>query len=102
MKKKWIFIVPLAIGGLVQGIKLHNGTAFAEVTQATLFYFRISTTGLLFMVLGNLLFALNIFALTLKWKLTLFKNVIVMVKAPLEVSPGFDVTRRRDQGGLKA
>ena len=81
-----LFIVPLAIGGVAQGMKLHDGTPFAEVTRTTLMFFRISTTGLLLMVLGNLLFALNIFALTLKWKLALFKNVVAMVKAPLETS----------------
>jgi cytochrome c oxidase cbb3-type subunit 1 len=79
-----LFIVPLAIGGVVQGIKLNNGTAFAEVTHATLLWFRISTTGLFLMVLGNLLFALNIFALTFKWKLALLKKVVGMVTAPLE------------------
>jgi cytochrome c oxidase cbb3-type subunit 1 len=81
-----LLVVPLAIGGLVQGVKLYHGMAFLEATRATLFWFRFSTTGLLLMVLGNLLFALNIFALTLKWKLALFKTVLTMVKAPLATS----------------
>ena len=78
-----LFIIPLAIGGLVQGAKLYHGLAFLEATRATLIWFRFSTTGLLLMVLGNLLFALNIFALTTVWKLALAKKVIGMVKAPL-------------------
>jgi cytochrome c oxidase cbb3-type subunit 1 len=81
-----LFVVPLAIGGVVQGVKLHNGTAFADVTQATLMFFRISTTGLLLMVLGNLLFALNVFGLATVWKLALFKKFLGVVKATLAVA----------------
>ena len=50
----------------------------SEANQAALLFFRISTTGLLLVLLGNLLFALNIFALTAVWKLALAKNVIAM------------------------
>ena len=67
-------VVPLAIGGVEQGMKLSNGIAFLDATGAMLPFLRASTTGLLLMLLGNLLFALNIFALTFKWKLTLFKK----------------------------
>jgi len=82
-----LLVVPLAIGGLVQGMKLNNpGIAFLDATQATLFWFRFSTTGLLFMLVGNLLFALNIFALTTVWKFALVKRVIAIVKAPLEIA----------------
>jgi cytochrome c oxidase cbb3-type subunit 1 len=81
-----LFIVPLAVGGVVQGLKLRHGAVFADVIQATLFWFRISTTGLLLLALGNLLFALNIFALTFKWKFALAKKVMMRVRAPLATS----------------
>jgi hypothetical protein len=45
---------------------------------------RFSTLGLLFLLLGSLLFAANIFVMTFKWKMTLLKLVIRTVKAPLE------------------
>jgi cytochrome c oxidase cbb3-type subunit I len=96
-----LFIIPLAIGGVVQGMKLHHGAAFQEVVQATLFWFRFSTTGLLLIVLGNLLFALNIFALTAVWKLALAKKAVAAVKAALEPAPA-SAAPRRDEGEVKA
>jgi cytochrome c oxidase cbb3-type subunit 1 len=80
-----MFAVPLATGGVVQGIKLNDpNVAFLDVTEATLFFFRSSTIGLLLLLLGNLLFALNLFGLTLVWKLALLKQAVAFVKAPLE------------------
>jgi len=79
-----LFVIPLAIGGVVQGMKLHHGIAFPNATRAMLPFLRVSTTGLLFLLLGNLLFALNIFAMTLKWKFALLKRAVAVVKAPLE------------------
>jgi cytochrome c oxidase cbb3-type subunit 1 len=80
-----LFVLPLAIGGVVQGMKLNDpGIAFLDATRATLVFFRFSTTGLLLILLGNLLFALNIFGLTLRWKLSLLKKAVALVKAPLE------------------
>jgi hypothetical protein len=88
-------------------MKLNNpDIAFLEATKAALFFFRFSTVGLLFILMGNLLFALNIFAMTFLWKLSLIKKVAALVKAPLPAtdasaslptSPGFDATRRRDK-----
>ena len=104
-----LWVVPLIVGGVVQGIKLNDAqVAFADVTQATLIYFRISTTGLLLLLLGNLLFALNIFGLTFVWKWSLLKQAVALVKAPLETtsaplpsSPDFDATSRRGQGEVQ-
>ena len=79
-----LLVLPLAIGGVEQGMKLHNGIAFPEVTQATLFFFRFSTVGLLFILLGNSLFALNIFAMTFIWEKTLVKKAYAIVTAPLK------------------
>jgi len=79
-----LLVIPLAIGGVVQGMMLDNSTiAFQEATKAALVFFRFSTVGLLFILLGNLLFALNVFSLTLIWKLSLLKQAVALVKAPL-------------------
>jgi cytochrome c oxidase cbb3-type subunit 1 len=79
-----LLAVPLAIGGVVQGLKWANpNVAPVDVARATLPYLRASTTGLLFLLFGNLLFALNIFGLTLRWKLALLKKAVAIVKAPL-------------------
>ena len=54
----------LVLGGLVQGLKLQDpNVAFADSTKAMLPFLRVSTLGLLFLLLANLLFALNIFAM---------------------------------------
>jgi cytochrome c oxidase cbb3-type subunit 1 len=80
-----LLVAPLAIGGLVQGFKWENpSVAPVDVARAALPFLRVSTTGLLLLLLGNLLFALNIFAMTLKWKFALLKTVIAAVKAPLD------------------
>jgi cytochrome c oxidase cbb3-type subunit 1 len=102
-----LFVLPLAIGGVEQGMKLNNpGLSFLDATRATLVFFRFSTTGLLLILSGNSLFALNIFAMTFVWEKSLVKKAFAVVTAPLErsstsaslpSSPGFDGTRRRDK-----
>jgi cytochrome c oxidase cbb3-type subunit 1 len=97
-----LFIVPLAIGGVEQGMKLNNpNIAFMEATKATLVFFRFSTVGLLLILLGNLLFALNIFAMTFVWEKSLVKKAFAVVTAPLE-KPSASASLRRDQGEVKA
>jgi len=92
-----LLVVPLAIGGVVQGMKLNNpNIAFLEAAKAALFYFRFSTTGLLLILLGNLLFALNIFGLTFVWKLSLLKQALALIKAPLETGSA-SISLRRDK-----
>jgi cytochrome c oxidase cbb3-type subunit I len=79
-----LLVVPLAIGGVVQGLKLQNpNTAFSDTTQAMLPFLRASTFGLLLMLLGNLLFFANVMGLTLRWKLALLKKFVAFVKSPL-------------------
>jgi cytochrome c oxidase cbb3-type subunit 1 len=72
-----LLVLSLGAGGVEQGLKNYN---FASALPAL----RISTLGLLLLLLGSLLFAANIFVMTFKWKLTLIKSVISAVKAPLE------------------
>ena len=80
-----LLVVPLAIGGVQQGLKLQNpGIPFDDIVQGALMYLRVSTLGLVFLLLGSLLFAANIFIATLKWKLSLMKSVIAIIKSPLE------------------
>ncbi len=82
-----LLIGSLAIAGIVQGIKLENPKiTFDDVSAATLIAFRFSTTGQLLLLLGSLLFAANIFAMTAKWKFGLLKCCIAAVKAPLETA----------------
>jgi len=80
-----LLVLPLAIGGIEQGLKLRNpAIPFTDVVQAALPFLRVSTTGLLLLLLGSLLFAANIFAMTLKWKFALVKSFIVLMKTPLQ------------------
>ncbi len=82
-----IFVATLVVGGVMQGIKLQNSnTAFADSTKAVLPFLRVSTFGLLFMLLANLLFALNIFAMIMAWKWSVAKTVFAAVTAPLPKS----------------
>jgi cytochrome c oxidase cbb3-type subunit 1 len=79
-----LFVVPLVIGGVEQGLKLQDPTVpFLDVSKATLLFFRISTTGQLLMLLGALCLALNIFVMTIQWKFGLLKALKTAVFAPL-------------------
>jgi cytochrome c oxidase cbb3-type subunit 1 len=88
----WLFMLgvilwagSLAVGGAEQGMKLNNSqAAFADSTNVALIFLRAGTTGLLLILLGSLLFAANIFAMTFKWKLALLKSVIAFIKSPLK------------------
>jgi cbb3-type cytochrome oxidase subunit 1 len=80
-----LLVIPLVIGGVIQGEKLANpGIAFTDASAAALMALRISTTGQMLLLLGALLLAANIFTITLKWKLALLKSLIAAIKAPLE------------------
>jgi cytochrome c oxidase cbb3-type subunit 1 len=100
----WLFMLgivlwagSLAVGGVEQGMKLNNPqTAFADSTAVALIFLRAGTTGLLLILLGSLLFAANVLAMTLKWKLALLKSLLAAMKAPLEAAPA-SASLRRDQ-----
>jgi cytochrome c oxidase cbb3-type subunit 1 len=87
----WLFMLgiilwvgSLAVGGVEQGIKLENPqAAFADSTNLMLIFLRAGTTGLLLILLGSLLFAANIIAMTFKWKIALLKTMIAFIKSPL-------------------
>jgi len=77
-----LLVGSLAVAGVVQGVKLAGGAAFADVTSSTLMAFRFSTTGLLLLLIGSLMFFANVFSMTAKWKWGLMKSCIALVKGP--------------------
>ncbi len=80
-----LLVLPLAIGGVVQGLKLnHPDIGFMDTLKATLPFLRVSTIGLMLLLFGNLLFALNIFGLTFVWEKSLVKKAFAAVTVPLE------------------
>lgn len=61
-----LLVLPLAAGGIAQGLKLQqSNVAFLDIAKATLPFLRASTTGDLLLALGHLLFLLNLGALVL-------------------------------------
>ena len=79
-----LFVVALVFGGLLQGWKLQDSSiAFAGSTKIALLFLRVSTLGLLSLLLANLLFALNIFTMILAWKLSVARAVFAFVISPL-------------------
>ena len=90
----WLFMLgilllagSLAVGGIVQGLAtLVPKNSSSDILEMSLPFLRASTTGLMFLLLGSLLFAANIFVMTFKWKLALIKSVIAYIKSPLEAS----------------
>ena len=82
-----LFVIPLLIGGLEQGMKLRDANIpFADASSMALKFLRISTTGQLLVLLGSLSLLLNVFVMTIQWKLGLVKTVIAAVTAPLKTS----------------
>ncbi len=81
-----LFVVPLLIAGVEQGMKLHSGAAFADANAVALKFLRVSTTGQLLVLLGALLFAANLLVMAIQWKLGVIKCVIAYIKSPLEAS----------------
>ncbi len=56
-----LFVVPLAIGGIAQGLKLqHADIAFTDIARGTLPFLRASTLGDLLLALGHVLFFVNL------------------------------------------
>lgn len=72
-----LFVIPLAVAGVQQGRAGYD-------PAAAKLWLMISTTGLIFLLLGSVLLLVNIFAMTIKWKLALVKTVFAAVTAPLE------------------
>jgi cytochrome c oxidase cbb3-type subunit 1 len=79
-----VVVASLAIGGLKQGLKLQDSAvSISEATKSILPFLHASTTGLLLILIGNLLFAANLFAMLVTWKKTLLKTGFTLATAPL-------------------
>jgi cytochrome c oxidase cbb3-type subunit 1 len=80
-----LFVAALVIGGVAQGIKLQDPhAAFADSTKAALPFLRASTLGLFFMLLANLLFAVNVFAMIGAWQWSVGKTAFTFMISPLK------------------
>jgi len=56
-----LLVLPLAIGGIVEGYKLRNpNLAFLDISKSTLMFLRISTLGDLLLAAGHVVFLLNL------------------------------------------
>jgi len=63
-----LFVVPLAVGGILQGLRLrHADIAFTDIAKGTLPFLRVSTMGDLLMALGHVLFLANLAGLVLQF-----------------------------------
>lgn len=72
-----LLVIPLAIAGIKHG---HAGYDPAP----TKLWLMISTSGLLLLLVGSVLLLVNIFVMTIKWKIALAKSAFAAVTAPLE------------------
>ena len=80
-----LLAVPLAIGGIVQGGKLnHPAIAPVDVAKATLPFLRASSTGEVLILLGHLLLAFNIIALSVRYYRTHFAPLYAEATAELK------------------
>lgn len=81
-----LFVVPLAAGGIVQGLKLqHPDVAFTDIAQGTLPFLRTSTTGDLLLAIGNLMFLGNLAGLVIQYYRA--RAVTAWVSATTEIKP---------------
>jgi cytochrome c oxidase cbb3-type subunit 1 len=77
--------LPLAIGGVAQGLKLMQANvAFDESTRSALILLRVSTVGDLLLVLGSLLFLLNVGVLIGRQGRALCARMLAAATAPVE------------------
>ena len=83
-----LLVVPLVVGGVSQGLKLVNGSiTFMDTTKSTLMFLRISTVGDTLLLLGSLLFLLNVVALISRYYCGVCKTAYASVTAQLESTP---------------
>jgi cytochrome c oxidase cbb3-type subunit 1 len=80
-----LFVLPLIIGGVMQGLKLRDANVpFADASSTALLFLRISTTGQLLILAGALCLLLNLLVMTIQWKLGLAKTAMGAVKTLLQ------------------
>ena len=82
-----LFVIPLLIGGLEQGMKLRDANVpFADASAVAVKFLRVSTIGQAAILAGSLCLLLNLFVMTIQWKLGLVKTAIGVVKTALKPS----------------
>ncbi len=82
-----LLVVPLASGGIVQGMKLNDpNMPIVKVAEATLPFLRASTTGDLLMALGHACFALNLFVLLAVYLKRLLVPACIAAMTPVEAT----------------
>ena len=74
-----LYILPLGAAGILQGLNFYKPESALPGLMA-------SSAGLTLILIGNLLFAVNILAMFLSWKLSLVKMIFAAVTAPLKTS----------------
>ncbi len=83
-----LLVLPLAVGGIVQGVKLVNpNVAFTDVTKSALMFLRLGTIGELLIALGNLLFLFNVLAMIARYYREVCTKAYMAVTARLEPTP---------------
>jgi cbb3-type cytochrome oxidase subunit 1 len=81
-----LFVVPLAVGGILQGLRLqHADIAFADIAKGTLPFLRVSTMGDLLLALGHILFLANLAGLVLQFYRA--RAVSAWAEATAEIQP---------------
>jgi cytochrome c oxidase cbb3-type subunit I len=81
-----LFVVPLAVGGIIQGLRLQQADVpFTDIARGTLPFLRASTMGDLLMALGHLLFLLNVGALVVRFCRA--RALSVWAEATTELNP---------------
>ena len=79
-------VVPLAAGGIVQGLKLqHANIPFSDIAHGTLPFLRASTTGDLLIALGHLMFLGNLAGLVIRYYRA--RAVSAWATATAEIAP---------------
>ena len=84
-----LLCVPLAIGGVLQGLALDNPKlAFLDISRSTLPFLRVSTVGDLLLLVGNALFLANLVGLVARFYLARMRAVYADVTADLFKTAG--------------
>ena len=80
-----LLVVPLAIGGVIEGFNLNNSKiAFTEIAKATLPFLRASTLGETLIFLGHLLFLGNLAGLLVRYCRARFAPIYASAIAEIE------------------
>ena len=77
-----LLALPLAVGGVAQGLKLVNpAIPFLDVSKSVLMFLRVSTLGEVLLVLGSLNFLFNVMAVIVRFYFTVGKTAYADVTA---------------------